>query len=107
MSEWATTEDGEELTFELLILDILYDNSGGMKMTALIVDIIARVKELSEAGTPIAEFAGFVDALNRKLEEMEVAGKLCLLHYGHPMGGGSVREKIFVYFPLAGMKKEK
>ena len=98
------------MTFEELILAILQDNSGGVKMTTLITEIIGRAQELFRSGTPIKEFDGllvikdgrspFIDALDQKLEEMEAANKLGLLLYGLPMGGDLVREKTFIYLPL-------
>ena len=80
---------------EDLILKILRDNSGGVKMTKLVVEVI----------DPPADFVGdfpssFLCSLTDKLEEMQKSGKLGLLNYAYPMGGGCVREKTFVYLPL-------
>ena len=106
------------MTFDELILIILHDNSGGVKMTTLITEVVVRAQELSKSGKSIEEFkelllmkdgrSPFIDALDQKLEEMEAAGKLGLLHYGWPMGdevvlnvGGLVREKTFIYLPVS------
>ncbi len=112
----------KSMTFEDLILYVLRENSGGIKMTKLVTDIVGHRYE--HPGT-VSELDGilaiertetgssFVDALDRKLEEMEASGKLCLLNYAmsdgqpHPALSGAPdssryfeREKTFVHFPL-------
>ncbi|MHA2279579.1 MAG: hypothetical protein ACXAC5_01625 [Promethearchaeota archaeon] len=94
------------MTFEDLILNILDANSGGVKMTKLVTEVVCYCREqtcpeleglllMSES-----ERSPFLDALDRKLEEMEAAGKLGLLHYAWPMTDDLVRQKTFVYLPL-------
>lgn len=108
------------MIFEDLILSIIQENSGGVKMTQLISDIFVRMSKLPEAEKPqrLADLliastfnpsgilsedrtSALIDALNHKLEDMEANGKIGLLNYGWNMGG-TVREKTFVYCPLEG-----
>lgn len=91
------------MTFDDLILVIVHDHSGGIKMTELVSEIVARCCELSKSGTPIAEINpmhAFLDALDHKLKEMQESGELCLLNYACPLGDDLVREKTFVYLRL-------
>ncbi len=104
------------MTFEDMILNIVQENSGGVKMTKLIADVFVLLERLSKAEAPkefdnlpilgkeSGEFTSpFLDVLDCKLEEMEAAGKIGLLRYGWDMGGG-VRAKTFIYCPIGDSK---
>lgn len=109
------------MRLEELILIILNENSGGIKMIQLITEIIARTCEYPK--TDVLQLFNedlqfdeadathwtrrFLDALNRKLEEMRASGKIGLLKYAWTMGETAeiAREKIFVYLS-GGYKNE-
>lgn len=99
------------MTLADLILVILDQNSGGVKETKLITEIVARSCEFAP-GVLVKEFEElqsdqpdgdhwtrrFLDMLDRKLKEMETSGKIGLLNYAWPMGDVE-RRKTFVYLP--------
>lgn len=94
------------MTFEELILSIIDNNSGGVKMTTLVVEVVSYLGREFQAGELAEELKSLlvsprllIDALNHKLKQMEANGKIGFLCYGWPMGD-IVREKVFVYLPL-------
>jgi len=102
------------MTLRELILKIIHDNSGGIKMTGLITEVSVRAIELSKSGAPIEEIddllvvanntSPFLDFLDDKLKEMQQDGEIGLLTYDWKMGN-VVREKVFVYTPAVSVSQ--
>lgn len=95
-------------TLRDLILAVLQDNSGGVKMTKLITEVVTlaagKPSEISDLRIIDGDTSPFLNALNTKLAEMETADEIGLLVYGWDMDRGEldgmVREKTFIYTPL-------
>lgn len=96
------------MKFEDLILGILHDNSGGLKMTKLVTEVVTHCHESDDVVVELADLLDsnedtipFVDLLSLKLAEMEQASTIRMLQYAWPMGSETTRVKSFVYLPLS------
>lgn len=101
-------ERDRTMTFDELILAILHENSGGVKMCHLVTELIVRVHKLSKQDKLVGDLKKLANgvvrfmtvAIDDKLEEMQVDGKIGLLNYSWPLDREIVRQKTFVYLPL-------
>lgn len=86
------------MTIEDFIIKLLDENSGGMKLTELIVPIVSDISSakviISNLPEDLSDFTDFLLSVLEKMEENKLIG---ILRYFYPRAN---REKMFVYIPL-------
>lgn len=87
------------MTFNEAIVQIVKQNSGGVKLTTLVTEMLVvlhREKQIDDVQFDVSDT--FLELLTDRLAELESVGKIGILKYSFPMGGDTVREKQFIYF---------
>jgi hypothetical protein len=84
------------MTLKEAILKRVNENSGGIKFTALVVDLVVlNTEERIRPELPMSpEFTRVVEQACKDMPEIE------MLDYGMALGDGMQRVKTFVYTPL-------
>lgn len=90
------------MTLNELILQTVQENSGGLKLMKLVTDVLVWMNERPTDITDATD-ADIPNLLYDRVAELEAAGTLGTVKYAFPMGGETVREKQFIFFPLDGV----